>query len=173
MTFREATVADAELISAFARRLCEETFAPDNNADDLALYLHRAFTPDAQGRELADPTRTSLLGHVGGTLACYALIRVGASEPSVAAERPVEVERFYVDTPWQGHGVAQRLMQQIIDFARDRTGDVLWLGVWEKNPRAIRFYTKLGFRDVGSHPFLVGTDLQTDRVMALSLASRA
>lgn len=172
MTFREATLADAEQLSAFARRLCEETFAPDNNPDDLAQYLQRAFTPDAQRHELADPTRTYLLGHVGGTLACYALIRVGASEPSVAAERPVEIERFYVDTPWQGRGLAQRMMQQIIDFSRDMTGDVLWLGVWEMNPRAIRFYTTLGFRDVGSHPFLVGTDLQTDRVMALSLATR-
>ena len=46
---------------------------------------------------------------------------------------------------------------------------MLWLGVWERNPRAQAFYRKSGFADVGSQVFLVGTDAQTDRVMELIL----
>lgn len=172
VTFRQATLADAGYIAAFARRLFEHTFGPDNNPSDLAMYLQTAFSDDAQRRELVDPSRIYLLGEFDGTLACYALLRVGSGDPAVAAARPVEIERFYVDTPWQGRGVAQHMMQRIIAFSQEQVSDVLWLGVWEKNARAIRFYTKLGFQDVGSHPFLVGTDLQTDRVMAMSLATQ-
>jgi RimJ/RimL family protein N-acetyltransferase len=45
-------------------------------------------------------------------------------------------------------------------------GRSIWLSVWEENPRAIAFYRKMGFRDVGAGRFLVGADLQDDRIMA-------
>jgi ribosomal protein S18 acetylase RimI-like enzyme len=77
----------------------------------------------------------------------------------------VELARFYVDRPWHGRGVARELMDAARAAARNLGGRTFWLGVWEHNPRAIAFYAKCGFRDVGSHKFLVGSDLQTDRVM--------
>ena len=76
-----------------------------------------------------------------------------------------ELHRFYVDRPSQGTGVAQRLMAAVQDAARAAGARHLWLGVWEHNPRAIRFYAKRGFVDVGSHDFVLGADRQTDRVM--------
>jgi hypothetical protein len=42
--------------------------------------------------------------------------------------------------------------------------------VWERNPRAIAFYVKCGFVDVGSKAFYVGSDCQTDRVLVASTA---
>jgi ribosomal protein S18 acetylase RimI-like enzyme len=77
--------------------------------------------------------------------------------------------RFYVDPIRHGHGIAQTLMDAVLTTARADAAHTIWLGVWERNPRAIAFYRKCGFEDVGSHPFLVGTDLQTDRVMTRAL----
>ncbi|HEV7767664.1 MAG TPA: GNAT family N-acetyltransferase, partial [Thermoanaerobaculia bacterium] len=74
--------------------------------------------------------------------------------------------RFYVEHGHHGRGIAQSLMQAAEDAARALGGTALWLGVWEHNPRAIAFYLKCGFGDVGSHPFMVGRDLQTDRLMS-------
>jgi ribosomal protein S18 acetylase RimI-like enzyme len=65
--------------------------------------------------------------------------------------------------------VAQQLMTAAIAAARGRGAVSLWLGVWERNPRAQAFYKKSGFRDVGTHTFYVGTDAQTDRVMEFIL----
>jgi GNAT superfamily N-acetyltransferase len=87
----------------------------------------------------------------------------------VTGEAPVEIGRFYVDRPWQGRGLAQRLMAAARDAARDLGGITVWLAVWEHHPRAIAFYQKQGFRDVGSQPFRLGSDLQTDRVMVAEL----
>ena len=56
-------------------------------------------------------------------------------------------------------------MKGVLDTASSLGATRVWLGVWEKNARAIAFYAKCGFRDVGSQPFLLGSDLQTDRVM--------
>jgi len=81
----------------------------------------------------------------------------------------VEIERFYVDVPWHGRGLAHDMMDYIMTRARANGGATLWLSVWESNGRGIRFYEKRGFRDVGAHDFLLGTDLQSDRVMQRSL----
>ena len=167
--FRRGTVTDAEMLSVFARRLFDEVFSPDNKASDMAVYMERAFSPDVQAQELADPARVCLIGEDEGVIASYALLRVGNSNPSVSGESPVEIERFYVDFPWHGTGAAQEMMVSVCDTARSLRGLTLWLGVWEQNKRAIRFYTKRGFVDVGSHPFMLGTDMQTDRVMAQAL----
>ncbi|MES2522964.1 MAG: GNAT family N-acetyltransferase [Gemmatimonadota bacterium] len=169
LQFRFGTVADAAAVSAFARRLFDEAFGPDNSPTDMAMYTDVAFSPAAQSRELADPSRTYLLGEHDGTIAAYALVRTGSTDPAVSGPSPIELERFYVDALWRGSGVAHVMMDQVMEIARARGGETLWLGVWGENRRGIRFYTKRGFRDVGSHPFLLGTDLQTDRVMMRSL----
>ena len=59
-----------------------------------------------------------------------------------------------------------------VDEDADRVGTrTLWLGVWERNERAKAFYRKGGFVDVGAHVFMVGTDAQTDRIMARPVAA--
>lgn len=147
----------------------DATFGPDNAPADMEAYGSVAFTAAAQEREITDPTRVMLLAESGDEIAAYVLLHVGSTEPSVAGPSPVEIERFYVDHPWHGAGVAGALMDAAIDTARLMGGRTLWLGVWERNARAIRFYGKRGFTDVGSHPFTLGSDLQTDRVMARAL----
>lgn len=169
MTVRLASLADAARISSFARDLFDESFAPHNDPRDMAMYLPVAFNEARQTLELTDSSRRYLLGEHDGKLAAYALVRAGSTDPAVIGPHPVELERFYVDAPWRGQGVAQLMMQRVMQLARELGGETLWLGVWEQNPRAIQFYTKLGFVDVGSHPYLLGTDWQTDRVMAQSL----
>jgi GNAT superfamily N-acetyltransferase len=82
----------------------------------------------------------------------------------------VELHRFYVDRPWHGRAVAQALMAAARDAACALGAHDLWLGVWERNARAIAFYRKCGFVDVGSHHFFVGEDRQTDRVLVARLA---
>lgn len=155
----------AELAAATFR----DAFGSENDDADLALHLARSYGFAQQTAELAHPAITTLLAFADGELAGYAQLRPGLPPPCVTAARPIELWRFYVARPWQGLGVAQTLMAATVDAARQRRGAVLWLGVWERNPRAQAFYRKSGFTDVGSQVFLVGTDAQTDRVMELIL----
>lgn len=166
LTIRSATAADAEALSAFAARVFHDTFAPDNHATDIQAYLSDAFTPEKQAAEFADPTCVCLIAEMGSAMAGYALVRSDAPDPSAPDTRSIELQRFYVDRAWHGRGVAVRLMEASLRMAREREAATIWLGVWERNTRAIRFYAKHGFTDVGSQSFLLGTDLQTDRVMS-------
>lgn len=163
---RHAMAADADALSAFAARVFHETFAPDNDPMDMHAYLSDAFTPEKQAGEIADPSRVCLIAEVGDAMAGYAMLRVDATDSLAPADRPVELQRFYVDHAWHGRGVAAQLMSACLRDAQERGGATLWLGVWERNARAIRFYTKQGFADIGSQEFRLGSDLQTDRVMS-------
>ena len=170
-TIRRGEPADAEAIAHFAARTFHESFAADNRPEDMAAYMMIAFGPGQQRRELEDPGRTYLLAEQGGTLAGYALLRAGGETPEGVTARPsIEVVRFYVDRPWHGRGMAQTLMAACESEARQRGARSMWLGVWERNHRAIGFYTRCGFRDVGSHEFVLGSDVQQDRVMERELS---
>ena len=85
---------------------------------------------------------------------------------AVRGTAPLELKRLYVARAWHGRRVAQALMDAAIDAAHARGAQTLWLGVWERNPRAVAFYTKYGFARVGEHTFVLGGDPQTDWLLA-------
>ena len=171
MDLRVADVGDAELLADLGRRLFEQTFGAENSSKDMHQYMSEAFAPARQLQELADPDRVAWLAAVDGREPVgFAMVRRESVGDGVAASTPVEVERIYVDSALHGGGVGRRLMDACVTQARAWKADVLWLGVWERNPRAISFYEKGGFRTVGSHTFLLGTDEQRDIVMARPLA---
>jgi ribosomal protein S18 acetylase RimI-like enzyme len=170
-TMRRATPQDASVVAAFAERTFVETFGRDNTPEDLAAHVAKAFGIAQQASELRDPNMTTLLGESGRTLVAFAQLRGGHYPPCVTGPDPIELLRFYVDRPWHGQGIAQSLMRAVEDTARQAGARTLWLGVWERNPRAIAFYARCGFTEVGEQEFMVGSDRQTDRVMARSLQS--
>jgi diamine N-acetyltransferase len=162
---RAGTVQDAAALAAFAARTFAETFAADNSAADMQAHLSRTYGVAEQTAELSDPEVITLLVEAAGRLVAYAQVRHTSGPPCVEARSASELHRFYVDTVAHGTGVAQRLMAAVWDAARAAGIRHLWLGVWERNARAVRFYAKCGFVDVGRHDFVLGNDRQTDRVM--------
>jgi diamine N-acetyltransferase len=168
---RIATADDAALIADLGARTFAETFGPDNRPEDLAAHLSASFGLDRQREELADPSMCYLLATIDDDVAGYAMLRDGGAPPCVQGPEPVELVRFYVTSPWHGRGVAQALMSSCVAHAHGRRGRTMWLGVWERNARAITFYEKAGFRDVGSKSFWVGSDRQSDRVMVRDIGN--
>ncbi len=164
---RHAVPEDAQRLTDLAYTTCWDAFAdhPKNAPDDLAHYMRQAFSLEQITAELAEPNSIFLLAEIGGELAGYAKLILGHSEPGITAERPIELNRLYSQQKYLGQGVGQRLMDACFDLAKERRFDTIWLGVWEFNPRAQRFYEKNGFRVVGKHTFLLGGDPQTDLLM--------
>jgi GNAT superfamily N-acetyltransferase len=167
---RTACLEDAQLLSDLGARAFYQAFSADNTAADMAAYLAGAFSPEKQADELANPASTFLLLETGGTPAGYAHLQKSQPPTCITGLKPVELCRFYLLQDWIGKGLGSRLMRACIDQAQGRGGDVLWLGVWQKNTRAIAFYQKWGFEIAGTQTFLLGSDLQHDFVMQRKLA---
>jgi ribosomal protein S18 acetylase RimI-like enzyme len=169
VVIREGRPEDAAPLAALAARTFAETFAADNTPEDMAAHLARSYGEAQQGAELADPGRVTLVAERAGALVAFAQLRTAPVPATVPPATSMELQRFYVDRSAHGSGVAQRLMTAALAAARRRGAAVVWLGVWERNPRAIRFYEKCGFTDAGSQTFLLGSDPQTDRVMWIAV----
>lgn len=166
LRIRRATLADAAALADLGARTFHDTFAADNRPEDMALHLETAFGVPQQSAELSSPDYVTLVGELDGVMAAFAQVRRKAAPACVTGPAPVELHRFYVDRPWHGAGVAGALMAQSLEVARELGGRTVWLSVWERNPRAIAFYTKHGFRRSGTTEFWVGPDCQTDHVLA-------
>lgn len=171
-TIRPARIDDARQLSEFGARVNRATFAAGNDPDQLALYLSRAYTPEAQAAELSDSTiDTLLVCSPDDVIAGFAQLRRGDVPPCVPDPAAIELWRFYIDPAWHGRGLAQALMDAVLDTARRSAsaGTHIWLGVWERNARAQAFYRKCGFAPVGTHVFMFGTERQIDEIWMRSL----
>jgi len=153
------------LLAVIGAETFVDSFGADNTPEDVAAHLNATFSPEKQAAELADPNSRLLIAEVDGEAAGYARLQFGRAPAAVVARRPVEIVRFYARKQWIGRGVGSRLMAACLDEARMAGCDLIWLGVWEQNPRAIAFYTKWDFVEVGSQTFRLGSDLQHDLVM--------
>ncbi len=168
-TIRRGTPADAADLASFAARTFTDTYGDYNSPANLAMHLTSTYNVAQQTRELSDAGVATLLAHQYTDLVAYAQVRNGPPPPCVGGAEPVELLRFYVDKSRHGDGLAQRLFEEARRAAVALGGVTLWLKVWERNPRAIAFYRKCGLVDVGVADFFVGTDRQTDRVLAMDL----
>jgi ribosomal protein S18 acetylase RimI-like enzyme len=161
---RKAEISDAPNLAQLQERTFCDTFAADNDPADMALHCQQSYSAALQEQEIRNPQLITLVGVEG-----FAQVRRGPSPSCVDADQPAEILRLYIDKQWHGKGVAQQLMEQSLEQGRLLGAAQIWLGVWERNPRAISFYKKYGFVEVGEHVFMVGSDAQRDVIMTRSL----
>jgi len=169
LTIRPATPQDAAILAELGARTFRETFERHTAAPDLEAFLAAAYGEAIQRAELADPARPARILEVDGVPAGFLQLRLGHREPGVPGERPVELQRIYVLRAAQGGGRGAALMAEAVELARAWGADVLWLGVWENNLKALAFYARTGFREVGDHVFQIGDQVDRDLILARDL----
>lgn len=170
ITYRTPTAADAVDLDDMARASWIETFAHGYAADDVAAYLGEAYGADGQlRRDLADPAIAFRIARDDEVIVGFAKLaerRLPAPDPRPGA---MELRQLYVLGPWHGSGVAAALMTWTIDTARMQGAPELYLSVFEENHRAQRFYRRFGFKHVGDYAFPVGSTIDRDLVLRLTL----
>jgi len=165
ITIRPATENDAELIADLSRQTFYETFAPDNTKENMDKFLDEQFTRQKLIDEVSQPWHIFFLAFVDEEPVGYAKLREGLVPPGLTGRSSIEIARIYSVTKMIGKGVGKKLMQHCIDIAVQKRKEILWLGVWEKNQKAIDFYMRWGFEKFSEQKFLLGDDLQTDWLM--------
>ena len=171
ITLRYAKREDVGSLVDLAARSFRDAFASENAKNDIDAYIDSAFTVEKFDEEIHAANTIFLVacsdnedGPVG-----YAKLRVNSSHPCVASESCVELQRLYADSSVIGKGIGAALMRECVERAHRLGCEMIWLGVWEKNDRAIRFYERHGFMTVGEHKFTLGSDIQNDLIMCKSL----
>jgi diamine N-acetyltransferase len=169
MEIIKATSDDVYKLQKISVKTFSDAFAKDNTPENLKSFLDFAYSINKLSQELFNPESEFYFAKTDGKIVGYIKLNFGAAQTEIADSNSVEVERIYVEQELHGAGVGKALLDKAIAIAQQRQADYIWLGVWEKNPKAIRFYEKNGFVTYGSHKFMIGEDNQTDILMKLQL----
>ena len=169
ISIRRATVDDAVLISVLASTTFYEAYFEQDESANLAGYIHESFEIKTIRSEIEDPRSTFFLIFLDGKVVGYAKLIDDSTTDGVADGRVVELKRIYlVERVW-GTGIGDKLVTYCIETAKNRGFAAIWLGVWEENTRAQKFYTKYGFYKVGTVTFPYGDVDGTNLVLEKSL----
>lgn len=171
ITVRNAKHDDLDSLVDLAARSFRDAFASENAKHDIDAYIDSAFTIGKFKAEFSTANNCFLVANSGSSdkPLGYAKLRVNSRTSSVAGDSCVELERLYADSTVTGEGIGAALMRECVRRAKKIGCDTIWLGVWERNARAIRFYERHGFNVVGEHEFTLGSDIQNDLIMCKSL----
>lgn len=171
ITLRQATPADVYHLQYIGRQTFAETFAASNSEEDMRTYLIESFAVEKLSAELQALHSAFYFAEQAGRVIGYLKVNTGPAQTEQHAPNAMEVERIYVLQEFHGQRVGQLLYERALHLATQAWAECLWLGVWEENSRAIRFYKKNGLVAFDKHVFKLGDDEQTDILMKLPLPS--
>lgn len=156
-------------LQSISRKTFSETFAEHNTKDDLNAYLNQQLSIAQLSVEINHPYSAFYLAEKNNSVIGYLKLNWNNAQTEMIDTAAFEIERIYVLKEYFGKGLGQFLMDTAMDIAKKMQPSYIWLGVWEKNARAIRFYEKNGFTIFSSHLFKLGNDIQTDLLMKFEI----
>lgn len=166
---RKATISNLDAIQNISIQTFIETFAAVNTPENIENYIEESFNPEQLTSELSNSNSVFYLAVLGNETIGYLKINFGNAQTENGNKNALEVHRIYVLKAFHGKNVGQLLIDEAIKIAEQTGVDSIWLGVWEENHRALRFYAKNGFLAFDKHIFTLGNDEQTDLLMQLHI----
>lgn len=166
---KKITLNDLAELKALSIKTFTDTFAKDNTPEDLKDYLDQAYTEKKLTSELQNEQSEFYFIYSDDQLAGYLKLNVNDAQTETIEENALEIERIYIDSDFKRLGLGKMLYNKAIERAKALSKNAIWLGVWERNFSAMKFYHKMGFTQVGEHSFYMGEDEQTDLIMKKEL----
>lgn len=164
-------IDEARVLTRFCAQAFTDTYAAFNTPEDMKVYLAENFSLERIEQELTDPDIVYLVMRADDQVIGYGKMVKSEPEPCIRQSPVLELARLYVDKPLIGKGLGKKLMTACLEETGRLGYKALWLGVWENNPRAIRFYQSMGFEKVGEHAFVLGEDVQNDFILVKEIGS--
>ncbi len=163
------TIKDLTILQELSINTYVQTFEKFNSKSIMKAYLNDAFNLEKLEKELLNNNSAFYFLYKDERLAGYLKVNDFPSQTDINDESSLEIERIYILSDFQGQGLGKCLMEKAIDIANKKNKSYVWLGVWEHNEKAKRFYKKEGFYKIGEHSFFMGDDEQTDYLMRKDL----
>ncbi len=169
LTFKKCSVSDLDQLVQISKATFIDAFEADNSTDDFKVYIDFAFNKSKLTEELENPFTTFYFVYADNDLVGYFKLNENDAQSDLKGVDSLELERIYVVPEFQGKGIGNSMLQQVKELASKTTKTFLWLGVWEHNKAAIKFYEINDFSKFGKHPYYIGKDKQMDWLMRFDL----
>ena len=162
---RQCLISELDTLHSIGHETFNETYSPMNSSETMDKYLHESLSMEKLAEELSNTYCKFYFIYLNNELVGYLKTNYAPSQSDINDPESVEVERIYVRKEHKGKGLGKVLMEYALQQAKKREKEYVWLGVWEKNVKAIAFYKQMGFKEAGRHSFHIGDEQQTDLIM--------
>lgn len=162
-------VSELKHLFNISRQTFYDTFHAQNTESDIKKFLNDSFSDAQLTKEFNTPNSQFYFAKINNDIVGYLKLNFGEAQTELQDNQSLEIERIYVLHAFQGKKVGQAFFEKTLKIAKEKNLKYIWLGVWEKNLKAIQFYTKNGFIIFDKHVFVLGNDIQTDIMMKLLL----
>ena len=169
MKIRKINIEDLETLRNLSIQTFKETFEEVNTEEDMQKYLDENLSIEKLKTELENPNSEFYFAENNDEILGYLKLNYKDAQTEKVEENYFEIERIYVLKAFLGQKIGQILFDKAIEIGREKNLEYVWLGVWEENHRAIKFYEKNGFEIFGKHDFVLGEDVQTDLLMKMKI----
>lgn len=169
LEFRAVHSSEIPKLTELSKKTFVEAFAHQNKESDMEIYVRKAFDKAKIEKEYHHQDTTFYFVLFNQQVIAYLKLNKGKAQSEYFGKDHMEIERIYVLQKFQGNKIGQYMINKSLEIARLNQLKKVWLGVWEKNTKAIKFYESHGFRPFNHHQFLLGKDLQTDVLMIRSV----
>ena len=161
----KCNLEDLQMLQEVSIETFYEAFKDQNSPESMKIYLEKAFHLEKLEQELSNVFSQFFFIYFNHEVAGYLKLNTHDAQSEEMGEEALEVERIYLKTKFQKHGLGRLLLNKAIDIAIQLDKKKVWLGVWEENENAIAFYKKMGFVQTGTHSFHMGDEEQLDLIM--------
>lgn len=169
INIKKCTFEDVRLLHEVSVETFNETFNHQNSPENMKAYLEKAFNFKQLEKELSNSSSEFYFIYSNEELAGYLKLNTDGAQTEKMGNDSLEIERIYIRKRFHKQGLGKHLINKAMHLALERSKEKIWLGVWEKNERAIAFYEKIGFVQTGAHSFYMGDEEQIDFIMTKSL----
>ena len=166
---RVAGIQDAGLITEIARKTFMETYGEMNTPENMEAYLQSQFSDERIKEEMESRHSRFFLAYLDEIPVAFTKVRDDRKAKKLEQLKALEIQRIYVLQEYQGFSLGKAMLDMIKDLARKEGYQTIWLQVWQKNSKAIRFYQKAGFMVFETASFLLGSSNQQDFLMRYDL----
>ena len=169
INIQKCTLEDSRKLQEISYQTFNETFKDQNSPDNMKAYLEKAFNLPQLETELSNTSSQFFFVYFNHKVAGYLKVNTHNAQTEEMGDEALEIERIYVKNEFQKHGLGKDLLNKALEVAMEQNKKNIWLGVWEKNEKAIAFYQKMGFVQTGTHSFYMGDEEQIDFIMTKTL----
>ncbi|WP_223067407.1 GNAT family N-acetyltransferase [Paenibacillus caui] len=169
INIKKCTLEDSRKLQEISYETFNETFKHQNSPENMNAYLERAFNLKQLEKELSNISSQFFFVYFNNEVAGYLKVNTNDAQSEEMGDESLEIERIYIKSKFQKHGLGKYLLNKAMEIARERNKKKIWLGVWENNENAIAFYKKMGFVQTGAHSFYMGDEEQMDFIMTQKL----
>ena len=169
LSYKICDLEDLQVLVEISVNTFISAFEKQNDPEDFKVYMATAFSKEQIKKELLDENTSFYLVYNEKDLVGYFKLNEKEAQTEPLGKASIEIERIYVLDEFQGQNIGQKMLLKTIEIAKEKRLTFIWLGVWENNTAAIRFYERHGFEKFDTHPYYIGNDKQTDWLMRLDL----